>query len=69
MVYKRDSVTGAGIAGCRFQLRYLGGETSGVGGTVVGTYVTSANGSFTVTGLQKGLLHLRGVGERQWPCH
>ncbi len=54
VVYKRDSVTGAGIAGCRFQLRYLGGETSGVDGTVVGTYVTSANGSFTVTGLQKG---------------
>ena len=47
-------MTGAGIAGCRFQLRYLGGETSGVDGTVVGTYVTSANGSFTVTGLQKG---------------
>ena len=54
MVYKRDSVTGAGISGCLFQLRYLGGETSGVGGTVVGTYVTSANGSFTVTGLKKG---------------
>ena len=47
-------MTGAGIAGCRFQLRDLGGETSGVDGTVVGTYVTSANGSFTVTGLQKG---------------
>ena len=54
VVYKRDSVTGAGIAGCLFQLRYLGGETSGVDGTVVGTYVTSANGSFTVTGLKKG---------------
>ena len=54
VVYKRDSVTGAGISGCLFQLRYLGGETSGVDGTVVGTYVTSANGSFTVTGLQKG---------------
>ena len=54
VVYKRDSVTGAGISGCLFQLRYLGGETSGVGGTVVGTYVTSANGSFTVTGLKKG---------------
>ena len=33
----RDSVTGAGLEGCRFQLRYLGGETSGVDGTVVGT--------------------------------
>ena len=54
VVYKQDSVTGAGISGCRFQLKYLGGEVSGSGGTVVGTYVTSANGSFTVTGLKKG---------------
>ena len=54
MVYKRDSVTGAGIAGCRFQLKYLGGEVSGSGGTVIGNYVTSANGSFTATGLKKG---------------
>ena len=48
------SVTGAGISGCRFQLKYLGGEVSGSGGTVIGTYTTSANGSFTVTGLKKG---------------
>ena len=54
VVYKQDSVTGAGIAGCRFQLKYLGGEVSGSGGTVIGTYTTSANGSFTVTGLKKG---------------
>ena len=54
VVYKQDSVTGAGIAGCRFQLKYLGGEVSGSGGTVIGNYVTSANGSFTATGLKKG---------------
>ncbi len=54
VVYKQDSVTGAGISDCRFQLKYLGGEVSGSGGTVVGTYTTSANGSFTVTGLKKG---------------
>ena len=54
VVYKRDSVTGAGISGCRFQLKYLGGEVSGSGGTVIGNYVTSANGSFIVTGLKKG---------------
>ena len=53
VVYKQDSVTGAGISGCRFQLKYLG-EVSGSGGTVIGTYTTSANGSFTVTGLRKG---------------
>lgn len=54
VVYKQDSVTGAGISGFRFQLKYLGGEVSGSGGTVIGTYTTSANGSFTVTGLKKG---------------
>ena len=54
VVYKQDSVTGAGISSCRFQLKYLGGEVSGSGGTVIGTYTTSANGSFTVTGLKKG---------------
>ena len=54
VVYKQDSVTGTGISGCRFQLKYLGGEVSGSGGTVIGNYVTSANGSFTVTGLKKG---------------
>ena len=54
VVYKQDSVTGSGISGCRFQLKYLGGEVSGSGGTVIGNYVTSSNGSFTVTGLKKG---------------
>ena len=54
VVYKQDSVTGEAISGARFQLKYLGGEVSGSGGTVVGTYTTSANGSFTVTGLKKG---------------
>ena len=54
VVYKQDSMTGTGISGCRFQLKYLGGEVSGSGGTVIGNYVTSANGSFTVTGLKKG---------------
>ena len=54
VVYKQDRVTGAGISGCRFQLKYLGGEVSGSGGTVIGNYVSSANGSFTATGLKKG---------------
>ena len=36
-----------------FQVKYLTG-TSGTGGTVIGTYKTSANGSFTVTGLDEG---------------
>ena len=37
-----------------FQVRYLSGNTSGTGGTVIGTYRTSANGSFTVTGCRPG---------------
>ena len=53
IVWKYDSVTGQPVEGCIFQVRYLGG-TSGTGGTVIGTYRTSANGSFTVTGLKAG---------------
>jgi uncharacterized surface anchored protein len=53
IVYKYDSVTGEAVEGAVFQIKYLGG-TSGTGGTVIGTYKTSANGSFTVTGLEAG---------------
>lgn len=34
VVYKYDGKTGAGLEGCRFELRYLSGDTSGTGGTV-----------------------------------
>lgn len=54
VVYKYDAKTGKGLEGCRFELRYLSGNTSGTGGTVVGTYVTGPNGAFTVTNLKKG---------------
>ena len=54
VVYKYDAKTGKGLEGCRFELRYLGGGTSGTGGTVIGTYVTGPNGAFTVTNLEKG---------------
>ena len=53
VVWKYDSVTGQPVEGAVFQVKYLSG-TSGTGGTVIGTYRTSANGSFTVTGLQAG---------------
>lgn len=53
-VWKYDSETGAAIEGAVFQVRYLSGNTSGTGGTVIGTYRTSSNGSFTVTGLEPG---------------
>lgn len=53
VVYKYDEKTGAALEGAIFEVRYLGG-TSGTGGTVIGSYKTSANGSFTVTGLKAG---------------
>ncbi len=53
VVYKYDRITGEPVEGAIFQVKYLSG-TSGTGGTVIGTYRTSANGSFTVTGLQAG---------------
>ena len=53
VVFKFDSVTGEAVKNAVFQVKYLTG-TSGTGGTVIGTYKTSANGSFTVTGLDEG---------------
>lgn len=53
VVYKYDSQTGEAVRNAVFQVKYLSG-TSGSGGTIIGTYKTSANGSFTVTGLQAG---------------
>ena len=53
VVFKFDSVTGEAVKNTVFQVKYLTG-TSGTGGTVIGTYKTSANGSFTVTGLDEG---------------
>ena len=53
---KYDSVTGAALPGCTFQLKYLGG-TSGTGGTVIGTKVTGKNGTAMWTGLAPGASH------------
>lgn len=53
VVYKYDGQTGEAVRNAVFQVKYLSG-TSGSGGTIIGTYKTSANGSFTVTGLQAG---------------
>ena len=57
---KYDSVTGAALPGCTFQLRYLGG-TSGTGGTVIGTKVTGKNGTAMWTGLNPGAYVLEEV--------
>ena len=53
VVFKYDTKTGAALQGAEFQVRYLGG-TSGTGGTIIGTYTTSENGAFVVTGLKAG---------------
>ena len=53
-VWKYDSKTGAALSDCWFQVRYLSGNTSGSGGTVIGVYRTSENGSFTITGCKAG---------------
>ena len=60
IVEKYDSVTGAALPGCTFQLRYLGG-TSGTGGTVIGQKVTGKNGTAIWTGLQSGTYILEEV--------
>ena len=51
VVWKYDSVTGQAVKGAVFQIKNI---TAGAGGNVVGTYKTTTNGSFTVTGLDAG---------------
>ena len=53
VVFKYDEKTGAALQGAEFQIRYLGG-TSETGGTVIGTYTTSENGSIILTRLKAG---------------
>ena len=53
IIRKVDSETGQPLEGAWFRIRYLGG-TSGTGGTVVGEYRTSSNGTIVVTGLKAG---------------
>ena len=53
VVYKYDTVSGEAVSGAKFTVRKLS-DTSGTGGTVIGTYVTGPSGSFTVTGLAEG---------------
>ena len=53
VVWKYDSITGAPVEGCIFQVRYMSG-TSGTGGTVIGTYKTGPGGSFTINRLKAG---------------
>ena len=53
IIRKVDSESGQPLEGAWFRIRYLGG-TSGTGGTVIGEYRTSNNGTIVVTGLKAG---------------
>ena len=53
IIRKVDSESGQPLEGAWFRIRYLGG-TSGTGGTVIGEYRTSSNGTIVVTGLKVG---------------
>lgn len=53
IIRKVDSESGQPLEGAWFKIRYLGG-TSGTGGTVIGEYRTSSNGTIVVTGLKAG---------------
>lgn len=53
VIHKVDAVSGEPLAGARFRVRYLH-ATSGTGGTVIGEYDTSANGTAVITGLAAG---------------
>lgn len=54
VVWKYDTKTGEALSNCLFEVRYLSGNTSGTGGTVIGQYRTSSNGSITITGCKAG---------------
>ena len=53
VIRKVDADTGAVLQGAKFQLRYFSG-VSGTGGTVIGEYTTSANGTVVVNRLKAG---------------
>ena len=53
IIRKVDSESGQPLEGAWFRIRYLGG-TAGTGGTVIGEYHTSSNGTIVVTGLKAG---------------
>ena len=53
VIRKVDSESGQPLEGAWFRIRYLSG-TSGTGGTVIGEYHTSSNGTIVVTGLAAG---------------
>ena len=53
VIKKVDGSTGKVLQGAKFRVRYLSG-TSGTGGTVIGEYTTSVNGTIVINRLKAG---------------
>lgn len=53
VIKKTDADTGEVLQGAKFEIRYLSG-VSGTGGTTIGTYTTSANGTIVLNRLKAG---------------
>ena len=53
VIKKVDAVTGKVLQGAKFKVSYLSGE-SGTGGTVIGEYTTSVNGTIVINRLKPG---------------
>lgn len=53
VIKKVDAVSGKVLQGAKFRVRYFAG-TSGTGGTVIGEYTTSANGTIVINRLKAG---------------
>ena len=53
VIKKVDTDTGEALYGAKFRVRYFKG-VSGTGGTVIGEYTTSHNGTIVITGLEAG---------------
>ena len=53
IIKKADMHDGTPLAGAKFQVKYLSG-ISGMGGTVIGEYTTSANGTIVLNRLKAG---------------
>lgn len=54
IIIKKVSNDGKPLQGAWFRLSYLGGSTSGTGGTIIGEYETSDNGTIVVPDLKAG---------------
>ncbi len=53
VIKKVDAVSGKVLQGAKFRLRYMSG-VSGTGGTVIGEYTTSVNGTIVINHLKPG---------------